>query len=218
MLIIFNTLAKFSSLPLEFIQRSQYPMSMGILGSIVQVLAISNLIWPKLLLGAIVVRLRPYLYPAITVLELLFILMFSKLTRKQIDFVFSVLPSTFTVTLFNYGNTSGRFKCLEKFVGAISTVFLHYSTLIFIYVPIYYLLNIHLDEEYEKSSIIRMYELGTVIWYVVGVVPYLGFLAIYHVYVKRWKKVEEIPDVESCITTNSTLNDTPLEHEQEMLP
>ena len=204
-------IAKLSTFALGFDRLTQYPMNIGIIGSILRIASLAMLIWPKIFLCGVIVRLRPYFYPALLLLEFSLITIHSKVTQTKTDYFFSVLPATFSACLFNNENTKPSFWWLRRYFGILNSIIIHYGVGLLIYFPVFYIFNqINYQDFYQNQLSFSMNNLEKVAfaWYGLSVFPYLALSFAYYHYGQRFKELYVNP---------YSTNDTAVEAQSKML-
>ena len=195
--VIMNTL-KFSTLPIQFFNIRQHPMSIGILGGITRFLAVTMIIIPKFLLISVLVCAQPFIYPAIALAELCIITLYVTATQKIREYSSSILPSVFHCLLLKTDNC--KFKILQRWMGCLNTIVLHFTMMLMVYMPGYYLLKHHPDK--SDSAFRANLELGAFLLYAISILPYLAFLGVYHKYGRRWNENERNIDITDLINVD----------------
>ena len=204
-------IAKLSTFALGFDRLTQHPMNIGIIGSILRLASMSMLIWSKIFLCGVIVRLRPYSYPALLFLEFSFITIHSKLTQTKTDYFFSVLPATFSACLFNNENTKPNFWWLRRYFGVLNSIIIHYGVGLLIYFPVFYTFNqINYQFTYQNQISFSMNNLEKVAfaWYGLSVFPYFALSFAYYHHGQRFKELYVSPYFKK---------DTAMEDQSEML-
>ena len=195
---------KFSMLPISYLSRKQYPMSLGILGSLIQFLAISIMMVAKILLGSLVVSKQPYMYPVILLLEGIVISIFCLLTKTKWDFLNLILPSILSVTLFTTGDEKPQISYLRHYKGNINVVVLHYLVLFLVYVPFYFL-NMSNSTFHDEGTLVNL-GFG---FYCLSIIPYLALLLVYSKIGDRWNKnktrVDTTDIIELTVTSDNSV-------------
>ena len=147
------------------------------------------LIGPKIFLCSVIFRTMPHAFILITLIEISFNWLYHKLTKTKLDFVFSVLPTTFISSLIDTKHTKAKFLILTKFCGAFNCIILHYSSLLLIYLPSHMLLNSSLFTSGNNYFSFNNIEIFAFTIYTLSIGPYLIFLTIDHKFVRRRKEL-----------------------------
>ena len=168
-------------------------MSIGLLGMIIKTLEFMVILSPKIFLLGIITRTKPYLYPVLLLTELVFIFIYSKITQVKTSFFGSILPSTYLPSLFDTSNTRSKFVILKKYCGALNCVVMHYALLILVYVPSYFLINYAMLNSGNDTNDFWYIEIFGFTLYATSILPYLGFLALYHYCGQRHKELYKKP-------------------------
>ena len=121
--------------------------------------------------------------------------------------MFSVLPASFIPSLFNHRQIKPNFSLLKRFRGAWNCVIIHYSSLLFAYLPSYFFIYSFLLDSGKTYHSFSSMEILAFLAYVLSILPYLALLTIYHYFGRRSQELSKQPkDISSLqIPSSETL-------------
>merc|ERR1712126_287318 len=89
-------------------------------------------------------------------------------------------------------NNKSKFRYVFKWNGVISIAILHFTNLVLIYFPIYYVFpafQTMIGQRVEENCNDRVYAM---VAYATAIFPFLGLMLAYHRFGRRWAKLEPL--------------------------
>ena len=191
----------------------QYPLGNGISGAIIQFATIAIMVGSKIVLYSIVFSNALTLLPIVLVLELGVVIIYCKILQIKATWMDTILPGVILSCLLKFRGKSGWLKVSNKTLEVISAVSIPILNLVFVYFPVYLIIEKTNYLYHYKSFYSPQMHGITVAVYIGVVLTYVPLCLLFRRYGDPWRHLKRTTSIANKSENIKSPEDSSLEME-----